>query len=135
MWNNPCYNAFCHQTIKTCILIFIIACYRPKSLQRHILTHFLRMKLLLSTYTLECKQEDQMLWWLTLKCRITKIISVMSLKYMLVTQHTVLDLFKVCSNHAPLNYSGQESEINLQFMILTYLWPWNVKVIKPGING
>ena len=35
-----------------------------------------------------------------------------------------------------LNYSGQESKKNnLQFMILTYLLPWNkVKVIKPGMN-
>ena len=47
------------------------------------------------------------------------------------TKHNVLDLFNVCSNHAPFNYSGQESKNNLQFMILTYLWPWNkVKVIK-----
>ena len=30
-----------------------------------------------------------------------------------------------------LNYSGQESKNNLQFMIRTYLWPWNkVKIIK-----
>ena len=26
------------------------------------------------------------------------------------TKYTVLDLFNVWSNHAPLNYSGQESE-------------------------
>ena len=36
-------------------------------------------------------------------------------------KHTVLDLFHVCSNHASLNYCGQESKNNLQFMILTYL--------------
>ena len=39
------------------------------------------------------------------------------------TKHTVLDLFNVCSNdaplnytglHAPSNYSGQESENNLE---------------------
>ena len=33
----------------------------------------------------------------------------------------MLDL--LCSNYAPLNYSGQESKINLQFIILTHLWP------------
>ena len=37
------------------------------------------------------------------------------------TKHTVLDLFNVCSNHAPLNYSGQESKTKSQFMILIYL--------------
>ena len=47
----------------------------------------------------------------------------------------MLDLFDVCSNHAPLNYSRQETKNNLQFMILTYLLPWNeVKVIKPSID-
>ena len=51
------------------------------------------------------------------------------------TKQTVLDLFVVCSNHAPLHYSAQESKNNLQFMIPTYLWPWNkVKVIKPSSN-
>ena len=39
-----------------------------------------------------------------------QIVSVMSLEYTQVTkQRTVLDLFNVCSNHAPFNYSGQES--------------------------
>ena len=43
--------------------------------------------------------------------------------------------FNVCSNHAPFNCSRQESKNNLQFMVLTYLWPWNkVKVIKSGVN-
>ena len=37
------------------------------------------------------------------------------------TKHTVLDLFDMFSNHAPLNYSGQESENNLQLLNLTYL--------------
>ena len=37
------------------------------------------------------------------------------------TKHTVLDLFNICSNHAPQNYTGQESKNNLRFMILTYL--------------
>ena len=37
------------------------------------------------------------------------------------TKLAVLDLFNVCSNHAPFNYSGQESKHNLQFMILSYL--------------
>ena len=51
------------------------------------------------------------------------------------TKHTVLELFDMCSNHAPLNYSGQESKNNLQFIILTHLWPWNrVKIINPGVN-
>ena len=39
-----------------------------------------------------------------------------------LSKHTVLDLLNVCSNYAPLNYSGQESKNNLQFTILTYLW-------------
>ena len=31
-------------------------------------------------------------------------------KYVMsLTQHSVTDLFNVCSNHAPLNYSRQES--------------------------
>ena len=38
-------------------------------------------------------------------------------------KHTVLDLFHVCSNHAPSNYIGQESINNLQCMTLVYLWP------------
>ena len=65
-----------------------------------------------------------------------KIVFILYFKYIPVTlKHTVLDLFNVCSNHATLNYSGQEFKHNLQFMILTYLWPWNkVKVIKPGMN-
>ena len=51
------------------------------------------------------------------------------------TKHTVLDLFNVCSNHALINSSGQESKNNLHFMILTYLWAWNkVKITKPGMN-
>ena len=37
------------------------------------------------------------------------------------TEHAVLNLFNVHSSHAPLSYSKQESENNLQFMILTYL--------------
>ena len=37
------------------------------------------------------------------------------------TKHTVFSLFNMCSNHAPLNYSGQESTNNLQFVILIYL--------------
>ena len=56
-------------------------------------------------------------------------VSYVSYIHTSYTKHTVLDLSNVRSNHAPLNYSGQESEKNLQFMILTYLWPWNkVKV-------
>ena len=72
------------------------------------------------------KQAQQMLRWLTFKCKITKILFVMSLKIhtsLCPTQHTVFNL-SVCSNHAPLNYSGWESKNNLQFMILTHLWPW-----------
>ena len=62
-------------------------------------------------------------------------VSYVSWIYTSQTRHTVLDLFEVCSNHAPLNYSGQEFQNNLQFMILTYVWPWNkVKVIKHGMN-
>ena len=57
------------------------------------------------------------------------------LLHLLHTKQTVHDLFNVCSNHASLNYSEQESKNNLQFMILTYRWPWNkVKVIKSGMN-
>ena len=50
-------------------------------------------------------------------------VSYVSYIHTSYTKHTVLDLSNVRSNHAPLNYSGQESEKNLQFMILTYLWP------------
>ena len=49
----------------------------------------------------------------------------------------MFDLINVRSNHAQLNYSGQESKSSLQYMILTYPWLWNkvkVKVIKPGMN-
>ena len=49
------------------------------------------------------------------------------------TKHTVLDLSNVCRNHGPLHYSGQESQNNLQFIVLTYLWPWN-KVTKSSMN-
>ena len=31
------------------------------------------------------------------------------------TKHAALDLFNVCSSHAPLNHGGQESKNNLQF--------------------
>ena len=51
------------------------------------------------------------------------------------TKHTVVDVFTVSNNHAPLNYSGQVSKSNLQVMILIYLWPSNkVRIIKPGMN-
>ena len=49
------------------------------------------------------------------------------------TKHPVLGLSDVCSNQAPLNYSGQNSKNILQLQILTYMRPWN-KVIKPGMN-
>ena len=50
-------------------------------------------------------------------------------------KNTILDLFNVWQPCSIKNYSGQESQNNLQLMILTYLWPWNkVKVIKPGMN-
>ena len=53
---------------------------------------------------------------------LQKLVLVMSLKiHTNHTKQTVLDLCNVCSNHAPLNDSGQESVNNLQFMILTYL--------------
>ena len=90
-------------------------------------------EMLLSQETqFENKREEQMLWWLTFKCKITKITLVMSLKYTSMTQSK---LCLMCSNHAPLNYSGWESKSNLRLKILTYLWPWNmVKVIKPGMK-
>ena len=45
--------------------------------------------------------------------------SYVSSRHISHTKHTLLDLFNVCSNHTPLNYSGQESKNNLQFIILT----------------
>ena len=63
-----------------------------------------------------CIQEEHTLRQLTFKCKITKIVLVMSLKYTPVTQSLMyLDLFNVSSTHAPLNYSGQESKINLVY--------------------
>ena len=35
------------------------------------------------------------------------------------TKHTVLDLFNVCSNRAPLNLGRHDYENNLKFIILT----------------
>ena len=72
----------------------------------------------------------------TLKCKGTNILLVASLKkHTSHIKHTVLDIINKFSNHAPLNYSGQESKTKSQFMILIYLWPWNkVKVIKPDKN-
>ena len=67
-----------------------------------------------------------MLRQLTFKCKINiNHVSYLHWIHTSHTKHTVLDLSNVCSNHAPLNYTGQESENNLQFMIHTYLWPWN----------
>ena len=48
-------------------------------------------------------------------------VSYVSYKHTSYTKHTVLDLFNVCSNHAPLNYGGQDSKNSLQFTILTNL--------------
>ena len=68
----------------------------------------------------------------TFRCKIPKIVLVMSLEYTPVKhKHTVIDLFNVCSNHEPLHYQN-----NLQFMILTYLWPWSrsskpVRIARP----
>ena len=51
-----------------------------------------------------------------------KIVLVRSLKYTPVTQSILcLIFFNVCSNHAPLNHSGQGSKNNLQILILIYL--------------
>ena len=76
---------------------------------------------LISTYK-KTQQEEKMLRQLTFKCKVTKIMLVMSLKiHTSHTKHTVLDLFHVCSNHALLHYSEQVSKNNLQFMNLTYL--------------
>ena len=47
-----------------------------------------------------------------------KCVSYVSEIHTSNTKHTVLDLFNVCSNQAPLNYNGQESENSMQFMIL-----------------
>ena len=82
-------------------------------------------------------KKSKLLRRLTFKCKITKNhVSYVSEIHTSNTKHTVLVLFNVCCNHAPLNYSGPESKKKLQFVILTYLWPWNkVKVItKPGMN-
>ena len=51
----------------------------------------------------------------------------MSLKYMPVTWSKLCLTFLMCvETMYHLNYSGQESKKNnVQFMILTYLWPWN----------
>ena len=50
-----------------------------------------------------------------------KSVSYVSEIHISHKNHTVLDLFHMCSNHAPLNYSEQEPKNNLGFMILTYL--------------
>ena len=50
------------------------------------------------------QKEDQTLTRLTFKCKITKFMLVISPK------HTVIDLSNVCSNQAPLKYSGEESK-------------------------
>ena len=64
---------------------------------------------------------------LTFKWKITKIVLVMSLKHTPVTQSILCLIF--------LRYSEEESKNNLQFMILTYMWPWNkVKLIKSDIK-
>ena len=76
----------------------------------------------LSNYLTATFQARRMLRRLTFKCKVTKIVLVMSLRYTPLTQsYTVLHLFNVCSNHATLKYSGQKSTNNLQFIILTYL--------------
>ena len=94
----------------------------------------------------ESKQKEQRLGRLIFKCKITKLLLVMSLRYTPVKKTTtnktkqnkktttkkpkVLDLFHVCNKRAPLNYSRQDSKNNLQFVILTYMRPWNmVKIL------
>ena len=79
-----------------------------------------------------------MLKWLTFKSRITKIVLVVTHNYTRQTKPTVLDLFNEFSNHAPLNYSGQESKNNLQFMIditviLKYL-PYTTSAKKNNVK-
>ena len=57
-----------------------------------------------------------------------------SLKNTPVMQSMMCLIFLRCvATTRHIHCSGQESENNLQFMILTYLWSWQkVKVIKPG---
>ena len=56
-------------------------------------------------------QQQQMLRWLTFKWKIIifVVVSYISDIHTSHTVYTLLDLFNVCRNHAPLNYSGQES--------------------------
>ena len=59
------------------------------------------------------------------KC-LDNLHASVQLQKMIVTTHKYTTfkqsiLFNVCSNHAPLEYSGQESKVSVQFMILAYL--------------
>ena len=105
-------------------------------------------------------QEEQVLRWLTFKCKTREHVLVKSLKSSSHTKYTVLHLINVCCNHTPFKLQWtritavlkvviiesmsasslfimvrdrrQESKThNLKLTFLTRLWPWNKnKVIK-----
>ena len=60
----------------------------------------------------EEKQEEPMLRQLALKCKITITVLVVSQMHTSDKKHKVLVLFSVCSNHTPLNHTGQDSKKN-----------------------
>ena len=69
---------------------------------------------------------------LTFKCKIDKIMLVISLKYIPVTQ-SILYLTLMHVNHTTLTQRWTKKKKKLQFIILTHLWCRN-KVVKPGTN-
>ena len=105
-------------------------------------------------------QEEQVLRWLTFKCKTREHVLVKSLKSSSHTKYTVLHLINVCCNHTPFKLQWtritavlkvviiesmsasslfimvrdrrQESKThNLKLKFLTRLSPWNkIKVIK-----
>ena len=105
-------------------------------------------------------QEEQVLRWLTFKCKTREHVLVKSLKSSSHTKHIVLHLINLCCNHAPFELQWtritavlkvviiesmsasslfimvrdrrQESKThNLKLKFLTRLSPWNkIKVIK-----
>ena len=64
-----------------------------------------------------------MLKWLTFKCKTGEnMLGITSIKYTPVKKkHTVLDLFNLCSNHAPFKLVDEDLKNDFQFTNLTYL--------------
>ena len=109
-----------------------------KTVAIRLMVNTFTMRLFVLKLWLQCSsQGEQMLRQLTLKCKITTTKKhVMCIKYTPVTQSQPCLIFFMCV--ATIYHKttvDKNLKINLHFMIITYLWPWNkLKVIYRDMN-